>query len=144
MVAKRFFYVCAGIFLLAAAYHLGALSAVAQSGDVVSCASVKENQDATSAVIGRVFCFQPTSTPPIVCYASVPIPGTSPVVACGIAGSGYPMAVLANGEVWRHGGTAWELMTTYRTGATPSTQESWGGVKAKYRSEGEAKQAQGK
>ena len=30
MLAKRFFYVSAGIFLLALAYHLGAQSAVAQ------------------------------------------------------------------------------------------------------------------
>jgi len=32
MVAKRFFYVCAGILCLALAYHLGAQSATAQSG----------------------------------------------------------------------------------------------------------------
>ena len=31
MIAKRFFYVCAGILCLALAYHLGASSATAQS-----------------------------------------------------------------------------------------------------------------
>ena len=30
-MAKRFFYVCAGLFLLALSYHLGAGSAVAQA-----------------------------------------------------------------------------------------------------------------
>src|SRR5438128_1757716 len=31
MIAKRFFYVCAGILCLALAYHFGALSATAQA-----------------------------------------------------------------------------------------------------------------
>ena len=31
MVAKRFFYVCAGVFLLALTYHLGAQNATAQA-----------------------------------------------------------------------------------------------------------------
>jgi len=33
--ARAFFFVCAGIFLLAVAYHLGARSAVAQVGSQV-------------------------------------------------------------------------------------------------------------
>jgi hypothetical protein len=36
MVAKRFFYVCAGILCLALAYHLGARSATAQTGAQIS------------------------------------------------------------------------------------------------------------
>ena len=41
MVAKRFFYVCAGLFLLAGAYALGARSAGAQApgNSVVACRS---------------------------------------------------------------------------------------------------------
>ena len=31
-MAKRFFFVCAGLFLLALSYHLGARSATAQAG----------------------------------------------------------------------------------------------------------------
>lgn len=34
-MAKRFFYVCAGLFLLALSYHLGARSATAQAGGPV-------------------------------------------------------------------------------------------------------------
>lgn len=34
-MAKRFFYVCAGLFLLAMTYHLGAKSAGAQAGGEV-------------------------------------------------------------------------------------------------------------
>jgi len=34
--ARAFFFVCAGVFLLAAAYHLGATSATAQQGASVS------------------------------------------------------------------------------------------------------------
>ena len=36
MLAKRFFYVCAGLLCLALAYHLGARSAGAQVGSMVS------------------------------------------------------------------------------------------------------------
>jgi hypothetical protein len=35
MVAKRFFYVCAGLLCLALAYHLGASSATAQTGSSI-------------------------------------------------------------------------------------------------------------
>jgi hypothetical protein len=35
-MAKKFFYVCAGLFLLAGAYAMGARSAGAQSGDGVA------------------------------------------------------------------------------------------------------------
>jgi hypothetical protein len=35
-MARKFFYVCAGLFLLALSYHLGAQSAGAQSGSSVS------------------------------------------------------------------------------------------------------------
>ena len=35
-MARKFFYVCAGMFLLALAYHLGAGTAAAQFGQVVS------------------------------------------------------------------------------------------------------------
>jgi len=38
MLAKRFFYVCAGLFLLALTYHLGAGRAIAQSGAVPAVA----------------------------------------------------------------------------------------------------------
>jgi len=36
MLAKRFFYVCAGLLCLSLAYHLGARSATAQAGASVS------------------------------------------------------------------------------------------------------------
>lgn len=35
-MAKKFFYVCAGVFLLALSYHLGARNATAQTGSMVS------------------------------------------------------------------------------------------------------------
>jgi hypothetical protein len=36
MFAKRFFYVCAGILMLAVSYHFGATSATAQAGSNVT------------------------------------------------------------------------------------------------------------
>jgi hypothetical protein len=35
-MAKRFFYVCAGLFLLALTYHMGATSAQGQSGSPIA------------------------------------------------------------------------------------------------------------
>ena len=49
--AKKFFYVCAGLFLLALTYHLGARSALAQSS-TVECAEVET--DTFAATAGRI------------------------------------------------------------------------------------------
>ena len=93
-MARKFFYVCAGMFLLALSYHFGASTATAQS------------------------------------------PG-NPVVAT--FGSNA-MVVTANGDVYwnRSGqpiGPVWSLAGNVFSGApVPTQHESWGQVKARYRS----------
>jgi hypothetical protein len=92
--AKAFFYVCAGLCLLAVAYHLGASSALAQA------------------------------------------PGNSIV-----SGSGG-CVVTANGDVYVAPGVVgpssnwaqWSRVgNVFSGGPIPTTQQSWGQLKAKYR-----------
>ena len=52
-MAKRFFYVCAGLFLLALSYHMGARGAAAQAeGQVVGIASAYDGAGQT--IVTRV------------------------------------------------------------------------------------------
>ena len=134
--AKSFAYISASIFLLALAYHLGAGTAQSQTTGVIDVANV--GYHATSAVIGRVFYFQGSEASPPTSAGLPPIPGTAAVIACGIPeGSALPTVVLANGEVWRGGGSQgpgpWELVTTYPIGTTPTKTSTFGSVKARYR-----------
>ena len=79
MIAKRFFYVSAGILCLALAYHFGAKSAVAQSG---------------SSLAG--FAVAPTSPPSLMVMTSTgdvyagPWGLTSPPILMGNFWSGAP------------------------------------------------------
>jgi len=90
--AKAFFVVCAGIFLLALAYHLGAQSAAAQA------------------------------------------PG-NPVVALFATNE----VITANGDVYRGSGDPCQTSLYVRcgnifgNGPVPTTHETLGGVKVKYR-----------
>ena len=125
MHAKRFFYVCAGILCLALAYHFGARSATAQASGY-DCAGV--NGSAAAAVINRELWHIEALGSRLQRLQGGPVPGTARVVACGING-----VVLENGEAWRNFG-GWEFLGTFPfSGPTPSTQETWGGVKARYR-----------
>ena len=72
MRAKSFFLVCAGLFLLALTYHLGARNATAQSGAVVGSISWQASQFAI--VLDRV-PYRATNGLPsarAVCNASSP------------------------------------------------------------------------
>jgi hypothetical protein len=64
-MAKRFFYVCAGIFLLALTYHLGARSVGAQSGSPVSAMSAFEGSSGLRVVVmtPNGDCFMRTNYP---------------------------------------------------------------------------------
>jgi hypothetical protein len=50
-------------------------------------------------------------------------------VACGFSG-----VVLENGEVWKNAGGGWTRYADLPfSGVTSVTQETWGGVKSRYR-----------
>jgi hypothetical protein len=132
MRAKSFFYVCAGLFLLALGYHLGARNATAQSPGGITVGGIADNGN-TGVVIGRelwVMADTRYAPSPVTPY---PIPGSSPVIACG-ANGGNGRVVLANGEEWwAYTGGPWTLVAVFPGGPTPVQQDSWGGVKARYR-----------
>jgi len=112
MFAKRLFYASASLFLLAAAYHLGASAAGAQAGSSVVATDVNGS---VHAVVGRVLIERGGGTTTV---APTSIPGSSPVMAAGaIVGSSTFGAVLANGDYYEASGPgglnnigAWQLV----------------------------------
>ena len=94
MVAKRFFYVCAGLLCLALAHHFGAQSATAQSGQTVAAAFPYSAGVLVLTTNGDTF------------YR-------------GFGPYAYFGAAVPAGNFW--------------DAPTPATQETWGGVKARYR-----------
>ena len=131
--ARAFFFVCAGIFLLALAYHLGARSAGAQSAGTV------EGADITPALQGAygetvTFCvnrvlyqseFASYGWFPVPAAAVMSVPGTSPIVA-----TSRNVVFLANGDVYRYPfGYGGNLLGA---NPTPAQSISIGQLKAKY------------
>ena len=53
--ARAFFFVCAGLFLLALAYHLGARSAGAQSGSAITGMALEGGNMVVLTSTGEVF-----------------------------------------------------------------------------------------
>jgi hypothetical protein len=88
--ARTFFYACAGVFLLALTYHLGARSATAQAV-VLEGPSCVGNY--FSASIGHVLWVVSGGG---LAHITAPIPGDSPVVAT----SGTGLVILANGDCY--------------------------------------------
>jgi len=127
MTARKFFYVCAGMLMLALSYHLGASSATAQIGGPIECAGITSGL--ATGVIGR-YVYIMSRSEPVRLLASLPVPGTSRVIACET-----DMVVLENGEVWfwsPFSGGEWTLVGNFPGGATPALHESWGQVKSRY------------
>jgi hypothetical protein len=133
--AKAFFFACAGIFLLALAYHLGAQSATAQSGDSIEGASCAGGS--YTACINRVVWLVDGTG--LHCIAT-PVPGTSSVLSTAGGGSGAvtsALVILSNGDCywWPSNGTAWVLYGSFAGAGSPVPAQrlSIGQLKAKYR-----------
>ncbi len=125
MRARTFFYVCAGIFLLALAYQLGARSAVAQSGSTIEAAAAS-SFEGPEVVINR-YLWRTGGTlaePPVTLDCTVPVPGSSPVVGCG----GH-WVILADGSFYYSNGTSWTPVGRFPVGG-PTAQ---GQLRARYR-----------
>jgi hypothetical protein len=135
MFLKRLFYASASILMLAAAYHLGALSAGAQSGGAMEGASVQATPSGliASFTMNRVLYLSQLTNAgywwpvPAAPVGGAAIPGTAAVVATA------PYAVLlANGDVYTPAyGYGGNLVTGSRPTAT--RQQTFGALKAKYR-----------
>ena len=119
-VAKKFFYVCAGLLMLAVAYHLGALNAGAQSSQfrVLHPDGVIETGGQVYA-LGELGWVVPSSLPPV--------PATSIV-------AGHGPYITVDGTAWRLDAYTGEWRSyPLPGGPTPTRPSTFGSIKAKYR-----------
>ncbi len=131
-MAKKFFYVCAGLFLLALSYHLGASSATAQGGTVVEGAALQlvpgtPEGNRASACVNRIWRWmRPGGVPQ---EFPVPVPGTSRIVAT----DAWQNVLLENGDWYLYSGSGWVYQGSIAGGApTPAQRATFGQVKARY------------
>lgn len=96
-MARKFFYVCAGMFLIALSYHLGARDAAGQSNPGVQAFS-NESGGMFAVVDGSYIQFDPHSGGRFV---TLPLPVSGPVV-----GTGNFVVVYRTGDVYVHEGGA--------------------------------------
>ncbi len=132
-MAKRFFYVCAGLLFLALAYHVEAKRATAQEGGLIQVGEVSYFYGSLVGVVqGRTIYTArvPNDPGPLLVEALPPLPGTSPIVAVnGITQA----ALLENRDVYVRENNDWVLKGNMLGGATGATQATWGSLKARYR-----------
>jgi hypothetical protein len=123
--------VCCALFLLSVVYAVGARTVASQTGHV-EAGYIETGGENTTAVINRLVYFWHGPAQGISLVTSYPIPGNSRIVFC-VALFNEAWALLENGEMWRSvDGGAWTLRVTF-PGSTPTTSESFGSVKARYR-----------
>ena len=120
-MAKRFFYACAGLFLLALSYHLGASNAGAQSQTfrVLYPGPLLIETGGQIYSLDAPFGWRVWSDPPPVLATSI-LAGKGPFITT----DGTAWDKYANGE-WR----SYPLPGQ----PTPALHESWGQLKARYR-----------
>lgn len=133
MLAKQFFYVSAGLFLLALSYHLGATNAQGQmaqplDGPHIDSPGGPNGSAWMTGAVGRVFYANGVPHP-------APIPGVARVVAtAGTGTSAWPYVVmLENGDFYYGTETQWTFFGNTIGSPTGATPKSWGKVKADYR-----------
>ena len=130
--AKAFLVVCAGLFLLALAYHLGARSAGAQAGSgLIEGASLTNSYDGVHVtfVVNRVLYASQFTTAgywwPVPAARVMSVPGTAAIVA-----TDQMNVLLANGDVYSaSAGYGGNLLGA---NPTPAQSISIGQLKAKY------------
>jgi hypothetical protein len=124
MTARKFLYICAGLFLLALGFQLGTRDAHSQAIGV-DAAMVDGN--GACVVINRQMTWFSYGSPPT--HVPNPAPGSSRVIACY-----YNLVLLENGDVYGYslGSGEWFFKGTLALGPTPALQESWGQLKSRY------------
>jgi hypothetical protein len=132
MFAKRFFYVSAGIFLLALSYHLGAQSAAATGGSIEGGVLRTENGVSYASFTSNrlLYAFQTSQfgngdwTPNEHPVPSSPVPGTEPVVSTMMRDS-QVFVLLANGDAYySNDGEPWVASGNLLGKPTPVIHES--------------------
>ncbi|MCC6650499.1 MAG: hypothetical protein IT348_05055 [Candidatus Eisenbacteria bacterium] len=130
-MAKKFFYVCAGILLLALSYHFGATNAIGQGFGLIEAGEV--DHSTSSCAVGHSIYLGGTQLP-------VPVPGSGKVIATKALGGSQEICrvMLENGDLytyitydlhigdvrtWRYDGNA------LGSSATVERKSTWGSVK---------------
>jgi len=130
MRAKSFFYVSAGLFLLALAYHLGARSVSAQSETIQGASLVYAGAGFRASAVKNGIFYEKAGGDVIGSPYGTPI--TSQVLATSADPSGLGV-LLENGDVLRLSNGTWTSAGNLFGGATQSSTQSLGSLKARYR-----------
>ena len=129
-MARKFFYVCAGLFLLVASYHFGASSARAQAGVP---RAVGDN-----LIVSGNALYQLTSGgwQPVTASDNgfpLPVQPSDLIAAWAPPGGAVVSIVASSGEGWvERDAAGWQAFGPV-PGATGVTETSWGAVKQRYR-----------
>ena len=139
MLAKKFFFACAGLLCLALAYHLGAQGAGAQAGDQVvdvawrradSHAYAVTTSGAIFATPGHCQAWSSVGQMPVGCLPVAVLDGDTPV-------GGSMDFLCSDGRVYTVTGDvpAVSLVPCSNVFGTPTPvqQSTWGSVKVRYR-----------
>ncbi len=139
-MAKKFFYVCAGLFMLAMSYQLGAQRAAAQgSTQILGAIDVANVSYMTGGTLYGVHlnAYTGIDAPP----TSIPIPHSGTLVAADCTVGGSPavisdaFVVYDDGSVWQFTpGSGWHTVASMTGGGpTATASATWGQVKSTYR-----------
>ena len=140
-MTKRFFYVCAGVFLLAASFQLGVKSASGQSGHRAAVGELHFDvyQGLVAHVVdesGSIWGWSSIAS----AYGPLPAPkGGTPIALGGAAGCQDVFVLYDDGDIWSTSSCSpepgtWSLVRNiFGEGATRALPRSWGKVKADYR-----------
>jgi hypothetical protein len=140
-MARKFFYICAGMFLLALAYQLGVTNARGQAGGVVVAVTDPGQGsyvvDASGAVYFTLYGSNLAPAPHWSLRGT--ISSSSPIVhieGAGTTSTGQDVehAFASNGDffVSSDGGRTWSRHGNVFGAATPALHQSWGQLKSRY------------
>lgn len=140
-MAKKFFYVCAGLFLLALSYHLGARMATAQSGGLAFFGSSSRSNTAVAIYPnGDVYFSDPGWAGGAWTLGSNVFGGAANgrTVVQVDGGEGSTAAVASTGEIFHTSmggglGAVWTNHGVPPGGATGAVPSSWGALKVRSR-----------
>jgi hypothetical protein len=139
-MARKFFYVCAGLFLLALSYQLGVTTAHGQAGATVADADDPGLGSYAVTSSGAVYLSQYGSILAIGPRWNLigTIPTSSPIVhiehAGDSGGQSVAHAFAENGDFYvsADGGRTWSLHGNVFGSPTPALHESWGSLKSRF------------
>ena len=132
-MAKKFFYLCAGLFLLVATYHLGAKDVGAQVQNTIWSTSYFDGT--AGVVVGRNIHWMDITVGGWASGTLPPVPGGPEIVHFSVRSTGEGLVELADGSVFvlRQGSSSWQALGNILSGPTSARTQSFGALKAKYR-----------